>query len=57
MEYFRINDTHPNMIMHPFKPALDGKDISKFEDKNGVRLFAEMVEVCKKEGHGFVRYS
>ncbi|MCK4501393.1 MAG: cache domain-containing protein, partial [Desulfuromonadales bacterium] len=26
--YFWINDTQPKMIMHPIKPALDGKDLS-----------------------------
>lgn len=28
-DYFWINDMHPNMIMHPIKPALDGKDLTK----------------------------
>ena len=27
-DYFWINDTKPNMIMHPIKPALNGKDLS-----------------------------
>ena len=30
-DYFWINDMHPNMLMHPFKPELDGKDISGFQ--------------------------
>ncbi|MCP4692055.1 MAG: chemotaxis protein [Desulfobacterales bacterium] len=56
-EYFWINDTHPNMIMHPFKPGLNGKDLSNLADPNGVKLFVAMAEACKKEGRGFVRYS
>jgi methyl-accepting chemotaxis protein len=26
-QYFWINDLHPNVIMHPIKPSLDGKDV------------------------------
>ena len=37
--YFWINDTSPKMIMHPIKPALDGKDLSSVKDPNGVFLF------------------
>ncbi len=56
--YFWINDTQPKMIMHPMKPSLDGKDLSKVKDPNGVYLFVEMAKVCKtsKEG-GLVKYS
>ena len=25
-DYFWINDMHPTMVMHPYKPKLDGKD-------------------------------
>ena len=31
-DYFWINDTYPKMIMHPFKPQLDGKDLSGSKD-------------------------
>ncbi len=55
-DYMWINDFHPNMIMHPFRPDLDGQDISNFEDPDGVKLFVEMVEVVKSEGSGYVPY-
>jgi len=55
-EYFWINDLGPKMIMHPFKPELDGKDISGIKDPNGKYLFIEMVNVCKTKGEGFVEY-
>ncbi|MDX2479394.1 MAG: methyl-accepting chemotaxis protein [Desulfuromusa sp.] len=54
--YFWINDTQPNMIMHPIKPALDGKDLSGSKDPNGKHLFVEMVKVTEKTGAGFVNY-
>ena len=55
-EYFWINDLGPKMIMHPFKPDLDGKDLSDNTDPNGIHLFKEMVNVCKEKGEGFVEY-
>ncbi|WP_440905847.1 methyl-accepting chemotaxis protein [Catenovulum sp. SX2] len=54
--YFWINDMHPNMIMHPTKPSLDGKDISNTQDPNGKRLFSEMVKVVEQKGEGLVPY-
>ncbi len=54
--YFWINDTQPKMIMHPIKPALDGKDLSKSADPNGKHLFIEMVKETQKTGSGFVNY-
>lgn len=44
------------MVMHPIKPALDGKDLSGFKDPNGKKLFVEMVKVCQAGGEGMVDY-
>jgi len=55
-EYFWINDLQPRMIMHPFKPELDGKDLSGNQDPRGKRLFVEMAQVCRDKGEGFVDY-
>lgn len=55
-DYFWINNSEPRMIMHPIKPALDGKDLSGMKDPNGVHLFVEFVNVCKQSGEGFVDY-
>jgi len=54
--YFWINDSQPTMIMHPIKPSLNGKDLSKFKDPNGVYLFNEMAKVVQKNGEGIVNY-
>jgi len=54
--YIWINDTHPNMIMHPYKPQLDGSDLSDNADPDGKKLFVEMVKVCREQGQGFVTY-
>ena len=55
-DYFWINDSRPRMVMHPYKPELDGKDLSNTTDPNGKRLFMDMVKVCRAGGQGFVDY-
>ena len=55
-EYLWINDNKAVMVMHPIKPALDGKNLAAFKDPTGKLLFTEMVNVVKKSGSGFVDY-
>ncbi|MEJ5365863.1 MAG: cache domain-containing protein [Desulfosoma sp.] len=55
-DYFWINDLKPVMVMHPFKPELDGKDLTDFKDPKGKQLFVEFVKVCRDKGAGFVDY-
>lgn len=54
--YFWVNDTDHRMVMHPIKPALDGKDMSGFKDPKGKLLFRELVSVTKADGEGYVDY-
>ncbi|MBF0339348.1 MAG: cache domain-containing protein [Magnetococcales bacterium] len=56
VEYFWINDMHPNMVMHPYKPQLDGTDLSNFKDPTGKFLFIEFVKTVQQSGSGFVDY-
>lgn len=55
-DYFWINDTTPTMVMHPFKPQLDGKDLSAVKDPQGKSLFVEMANIAKTTGEGPVYY-
>ena len=55
-DYYWINDFHPKMIMHPFRPDLEGKDLTYYEDPDGLNLFVEFVRVCEEQGSGFVPY-
>ena len=55
-DYFWINDMHPNMVMHPTNPKLDGTDISGNTDADGVRMFQQMADVVRANGEGFVSY-
>ena len=55
-DYFWITDMHPNMVMHPYFPELEGQDISEFADPNGKKLFMESVKIVKKNNAGYVSY-
>lgn len=54
--YFWINNYQPEMVMHPIKPALEGKDLTNNKDPDGKALFVEMVNITKKNGEGFIPY-
>ncbi|MBS0248589.1 MAG: cache domain-containing protein [Proteobacteria bacterium] len=54
--YFWVNDLHPTMIVHPFRPDLNGKDLSAIKDPTGLPLFVEFARVAKASGSGFVDY-
>ena len=55
-EYFWINDLQQRMLMHPFKPELDGQDMTDNQDPTGLPLFVEFTKVVKDQGAGFVFY-
>lgn len=55
-DYFWINDMYPRMIMHPYRPDLDGKDLTDFSDPNGKRLFVAFVNAVRDTGAGYVDY-
>ena len=53
-EYVWVNDTHPRMVMHPFRPDLEGKDIGAMADPNGFELFRAFVRVAQARPEGDV---
>jgi signal transduction histidine kinase len=55
-DYFWINDTKPEMIMHPYRPVLEGQNLADFQDPTGNPLFMRFVEVTRQEGAGYVPY-
>ena len=56
-DYFWVTDLVPKMVVHPYRPELDGSDLNNFEDSHGKKLFVEMVEVVKNDDEGFVDYT
>lgn len=55
-DYFWINDMHPRMIIHPYRPDLNGKDLSEIQDPSGKKIFVRFVETVKAGGAGYVNY-
>lgn len=55
-DYFWINDTHPRMLMHPYRADLEGKDVTDTKDPAGKKLFQAFLETVKETGGGYVRY-
>ncbi len=55
-DYFWVTDMRPVMVMHPYRPDLEGQDLSDFADPGGKRLFVEMVNRAKADGAGYVEY-
>ena len=55
-DYLWVHDTNTKMIMHPFRPDLVGKDLTNFHDPGGKAVFAEMVDLVRKQDSGFVTY-
>jgi PAS domain S-box-containing protein len=55
-DYFWINDLQPRMIVHPYRPDLEGGDLSAFADPHGKLIFVAMADVVRREGAGYVDY-
>ena len=55
--YVWVHNLDGIMVMHPIKPALDGKGLLDMRDVNGVYLFVAMNEVCEEKGQGWVPYA
>ena len=55
-EYFWINSLAGQMVVHPIRPDMAGKDLMNLADPSGKKFFAEMVEVVTKNKAGFVEY-
>jgi PAS domain S-box-containing protein len=58
-DYFFITDMHPNMVMHPYRSDLKGKDLTHYTDSDnptGFPIFVEITKLVKAAQHGFLEY-
>lgn len=55
-DYFWIQDMQPRIIMHPYRPDLNGQDVSEYADPRGTRIFEKFAEVARDQGGGYVDY-
>ncbi|MBN8217272.1 MAG: cache domain-containing protein [Spirochaetes bacterium] len=55
-DYFWIQDLRARMVMHPWRPDLDGRDLSEFRDARGHRIFVAFADLVRERGEGYARY-
>ena len=55
-DYFWVQDLEGEIIMHPTKPELEGRNALHVQDPNGVYLFQEMTNLARNQGKGTVHY-
>lgn len=55
-DYFWIQDLTPKMIVHPYRPDLNGKFIGDLTDKRGEKIFSIFADMVKKYGEGYADY-
>ena len=54
--YFWISDVQARMIMHPYRPDLEGQNLTEYTDPTGKHLFVEFVRAVERDGDGLVDY-
>jgi len=54
--YFWISDHNAYMVMHPYRPDLEGQKLDKFRDEAGTALFMEFIRISHDTGSGYLEY-
>ncbi|MBU0943166.1 MAG: cache domain-containing protein [Proteobacteria bacterium] len=54
--YFWISDFTPTLIMHPYRPDLEGTDMSNFVDPSGTKVLMEFIKKVRKDEEGYIPY-
>ncbi|MBN3757044.1 methyl-accepting chemotaxis protein [Paraburkholderia sp. Tr-20389] len=54
--YFLVIDSTPRMVMHPIKPATNGKDLAGTADADGRHHYVTFAKVAQSPDGGFVDY-
>ncbi len=54
--YFLVIDSTPRMVMHPIKPATNGKDLRSTADADGRHHYVTFATVAQQPEGGFVDY-
>lgn len=54
--YFWINNTQGILIMHPYRPELENKSLLGVKDKNGTRVFSEIIKIANSTKEGYMTY-
>lgn len=57
LDYFWINDLEATVIVHPFRPDLEGQNVYDYQDREGFYLFQEVIRIAEEQGAGHLTYS
>jgi len=55
-DYFWAIDIDGMFVIHPYRPDLIGKHYNEVSDPAEKKLIIEMIEIVRKNGHGYVEY-
>ncbi len=55
-DYYWIVDLHPRMVMHPYVPELEGRELREVVDAKGRHLFLDQVERTAAGGTAYLEY-
>ncbi len=55
-DYFWINDLDGYMLVHPYRPDLEGRNMLSYADAAGSHVFTKFVNMAREHGEGFVSY-
>ena len=56
VQYFWVNDLGGTMLMHPSSPQLVGTSIIDLQDAEGNRVFANIIDLVRRQGGGRYDY-
>ena len=54
--YVFVEDLQPKMVMHPFRPDLEGKSVADVRDPTGLPVFAALADIVRAQGSGTLSY-
>ncbi len=55
-DYYWITDMEPRMVIHPYRPDLNGQDLKNYRDPKGKLLFVEGVRTVMQADEGYIDY-
>lgn len=55
-DYFSLYDTQYNMVKHPIKPEMDGKNFASLADKDGVLIVKDIVDHAQRGDGAYTEY-
>ena len=55
-DYFWVNNMDFKLVMHPYRPDMEGLDLYDYMDSKGNHLFVDFVNIAKDNGAGFSTY-